>query len=133
MLNYARQRAQDALKIPRKAVLATGGPAGVQVGEYPCEADGLCLYLLVPKTSDHLFNLEQNPAVTVLAPNWELRGEAQIVQPDAAGLELEILGTGGQYANWLEGCVLVRVEPGQVQIHREAGWGNYETIDLKVG
>jgi len=58
MLDYVRQRAIEVLKVPRRAVLATSGPSGVQVSEFPCEAIELELYLLVPQTSDHLFNLE---------------------------------------------------------------------------
>jgi len=131
MLNYARQRAVDALKIPLKTVLATSGPAGVQAGEFPCEAAGLFLYLLIPRTSDHLFNLEQNPAVTVLAPQWELRGNAQIVFLEPAELQLAMLSASGQFKDWVEWSVLVRVEPIQLQIRRAVGWGNVETIDLK--
>jgi hypothetical protein len=81
---------------------------------------------LVPKTSDHLFNLEHESNVTLLTTGWELKGEAQIVSPGTADLELELLREPG--AVW---CVLVRVDPCQVQIRREAGWGNLETIDLK--
>ncbi len=133
MLNYARQRALEALKIPQKAVLATSGPAGVQASELPCEAAGLSVYLLVPRTSDHLFNLEQNPAVTLLTQAWELKGDAQVIQLNPPSLELDRLGETGPYVDWLEWCVLVRVEPAQVQIRREAGWGNWETIDLDTG
>ena len=132
MLNYARQRVRDVLQIPRMAVLATGGPAGVQAGEFPCEAVGLSLYLLVPKTSDHLFNLEQNSAVTVLTREWELKGDVQVILPDAPGLNLDLIRESGPYANWLDWSVLVRVEPYQVQIRREAGWGTLETFDLKT-
>jgi hypothetical protein len=125
MLDYARQRAIEALKLPRRAVLATSGPAGVQAGEFPCEATGLVLYLLVPRISDHLFNLEHGSFVTLLTGGWELKGKAQIILPDAPDLELNLLREPG--AQW---CVLVRVEPCQVQIRREEGWGNLETIDL---
>ena len=131
MLNYARQRALEALKIPQKAVLATSGPAGVQAGEFPCEAAGLCVYLWIPRTSDQLFNLEQNAAVTLLTHAWELKGTAQIVQPGAAGFEADLLIKRRPDEDWLEWCVLVRVEPAQVQIRREAGWGNCETIDFE--
>ncbi len=131
MLNYARQRVMEALKIPRKAVLATSGPAGVQAGEFPCKADGLCLYLLVPETSDHLFNLEENPAVTVLAREWELKGEAQVIPSGASGLDLELLQEPGPFSDWLDWSVLVRVEPSRLQIRRQAGWGTIETFDLK--
>ena len=126
MLDYARQRAIEALRIPRTAVLVTSGPAGVEAGTFPCEAIDLDLYLLVPQTSDHLFNLEHNSTVTLLTPGWQLKGEAQIISPNAPDLELDLFKEPG--AEW---CVLVRVDPCQMQIRREEGWGNLETIDLK--
>ncbi len=121
MLDYARQRAIEALKIPQRAVLATSGPAGVQA----CEARGLELYLLVPQTSDHLFNLEHVSSVTVLTTQWELKGEAQIISSNTTDLELNILREPG--AKW---SMLVRVRPCKLQILKEEGWGNLETIDI---
>ncbi len=126
MLDYARQRAIEALKVPRKAVFVTSGPAGLQVCELPCEAVGLVLYILVPRTTDHLFNLEHEPGVTLLTERWELKGEAQVVSAAAAGLELDILRE--EQAQW---CRLVRVDPAQIHVRREAGWGYLETIELK--
>jgi hypothetical protein len=125
MLDYARERAMEVLKTAQTAVMATSGPAGVQASEFRCEAIGLDLYILVPQTSDHLFNLEHETMVTLLAAGWQLKGEAQIVAPGIADLELNLLHEPG--AAW---CVLVRVTPCQVQIRREGGWGNIETIDL---
>lgn len=125
MLSYARARAIQALQTPCRAVLATGGPAGVRASECPCRARGLELYLLVPQTSDHLFNLEADPNVIVLAPGWEVSGRAAVMPPGTADPGLDLAGEPG--AEW---CVLVRVEPYQVQIRREGGWGNIETIDL---
>jgi hypothetical protein len=126
MLDYARQRAIEALKIPRRAVLATSGPAGLQAGEFPCEAIDLDLYLLVPKTSDHLFNLEHDSTVTLLTDRWELKGEAQVISPNSPDFELNLLREPG--AEW---CELVRVDPCRMQVRREGGWGNLETIDLE--
>jgi hypothetical protein len=126
MLDYARQRAIQALRTPRTAVLATSGPAGVQASEFPCEAIELSLYLLVPKTSDHLFNLEHDPNVTLLTPTWELKGRAHIIPPGPPDPELHLLRE--PEAEW---CVLLRVDPRQLQIRRPVGWGNLETIDLK--
>ena len=126
MLDYARQRASEALRIPRSAVLATNGPAGIQAGEFSCEAIDLDLYLLVPKTSDHLFNLEHDSTVTLLTTGWELKGQAQIIPPGVPDLRLELLREPA--AEW---CELVRVDPWRLQIRREEGWGNIETIDLK--
>lgn len=128
MLDYARQRATEILKTPNRATLATSGPAGVQAGQFPCEAVGLELYLLVPGTSDHLFNLEHDPCVTLLSTAWEVKGEAQIIPSDAPYPSLGI--TLEPYAHW---CRLVRVVPFQIQVRREEGWGNLETLDLKPG
>ncbi len=125
MLDYARQRAIEALRSYRKVVLATSGPAGVQAGEFPYEALDLNLYQLVPQTSDHLFNLEHASTVTLLTSGWELRGNAQIISPNAPDLELDLLRQPG--AQW---SVLVRVAPWRLQFRREDGWGNIETIDL---
>ena len=125
MLDYARQRAIQVLKVPRRAVLVTSGPAGVQVSEGPCAAIDLRLYLLVPQTSDHLFNLESDPSVTLLAANWVLKGKARIIPPNVLKLELELFQTSEK-----EGCVLVQVDPCQLQIRRKQGWGNLETIDV---
>jgi hypothetical protein len=126
MLDYARQRALESLKIPRSAVLVTSGPAGIQAGEFSCEAIDLALYLLVPKTSDHLFNLEHDSTVTLLTAGWELKGQSELVPPGTSDLKLDLLLEPG--AEW---CVLVHVDPCRLQIRREAGWGNLETIDLK--
>ncbi len=125
MLDYARQRAIEALRLPRTAVLATSGPAGVQASEFPCEAIDLNLYLLVPQSSDHLFNLEHDSTVTLLTAGWEVRGEVQIIPPNAPDLELDLLREPG--AEWY---VLVRVAPCRLPFRREGGWGNLETLDL---
>ncbi len=125
MLNYARQQAAEALRKTRTAVLATSGPAGVQASEFPCEAQDLTLFLLVPRTSDHLYNLEQNPAVTLLSAGWELKGEARVLHPGESGPALDLLRKPG--AEW---CALVRVDAHRVHLRRESEWGNRETIDL---
>ncbi len=125
MLDYARQHAIEALSLPRRVVLATSGPAGVQAGEFPCEAKDLALYLLVPRTSDHLFNLEHNSSVSLLSAGWELSGVASILPAGAPGLELGLLTEPA--AQW---CVLVRIDPVRIQVKRAGGWGNIETIDL---
>ncbi len=126
MLDYSRYRVREALTAVRKVILATGGPAGVQVSEVPCQAIGLDLYVLVPRTSDHLFNLEHEPAVTVLSAEWELKGEASVVGPTAAEIGFELSGEPG--AGWY---ALVRVNPFRLSIRRATGWGNLETIDLE--
>jgi hypothetical protein len=126
MLDFARQHGMEALKESRKAILASGGPAGVQAGEFACEAAGPDLFLLVPWTSDHLFNLEHESSVTVLTPGWELNGTAQIVSDRATVPGLALLKESNA-----EFCALVRVHPRRIQIRRAGGWGSKETIDLE--
>jgi hypothetical protein len=123
MLDYARQRAHEVLKIPQTAVLATNGPAGLQVSEVPCEAVDLEIYLLLPQTSDHIFNLENNENVTLLTTIWEMKGKAKVVSQDKIDPPL-------LRAPEREWSVLVRIVPFTIQILREGGWGNAETIDL---
>jgi hypothetical protein len=127
MLNYARERAREALSSARTAVLATTGPAGVKASEFPCEAMGLDLYLLLPQTSDHLFNLEKDDRVALLTDEWELRGLARALSREEKPPELSWLNTGG--GEW---HILIQVKPIQIQIRRRDGWGPAETIDLTL-
>ncbi len=125
MLNYAQKRTIDALRVPCSIVLATDGPAGLLAGEFPCESIGLILYLLIPKTSDHLFNLEKNSGVTLVAAGWELKGEAHIISPDTLDIQLHLLSKPV-----IEWSSLVLVRPKQMQFRRNEDWGNLETIDF---
>jgi hypothetical protein len=125
MLDYAHGRAIEVLMIPRRAILITNGPAGLQAGEFACEAADLDLYLLVPQTCDHLFNLEYDPTAALLSSMWHLKGEVKVISPIPVDLELELLKEPG-----VEWCVLVRITPHKLQIRRDEGWGNLETIDL---
>ncbi len=125
MLDIARQHAIEALSLPHRVVLVTSGPAGVLAGEFPCEANDLALYLLVPRTSDHLFNLEQTATVSLLSAGWEMSGSASILPAGAPGFDLSLLEDPA--AQW---CAVVRIAPLRIQIKRPDGWGNIETIDL---
>jgi hypothetical protein len=125
MFDYAQQRALEVLGHPRAAVLVTNGPAGIQIGEFACALSDLHLYLLVPQTSDHLFNLEYKATVNLLIARCEVKGSAHIVLRESVNLDCDLLRDPA--ADW---CVLVRVEIAQVQLHSEAGWGNRETLDL---
>lgn len=127
MLDYVHHRTIEALRVPRTVILVTSGPAGVQAGEFPCEATGLILYILVPRTSDHLFNLEYDSTVILLTAGWwEMKGNAKIISPSMVDIKLELLQEPG--AEWY---VLLQVKPCQIQIRRKEGWGNIETIDLE--
>jgi hypothetical protein len=126
MLDYARQRAREVLSNLQTVVLATSGPAGVRVGEFTCEAHDLELFLLLPETSDHIFNLEHDLHVTLLTPKWEMQGVAEIISAESTDLHLPLFQDPN--AKW---CVIVKVKPQLIEIRRKSGWGNIETIDLK--
>jgi hypothetical protein len=62
VIKMQRQRVSEALSSVQGVVVSSSGPAGIQAETLACAAVGMVLYVLVPKTSDLLFNLEKNPA-----------------------------------------------------------------------
>jgi hypothetical protein len=80
MLDKLRDRAAQILAETGWCTLATTGPAGLQASMVRGAGRGITLYLLVPDTSDHLFNLESEPEVAVTTATWRLRGTADIVK-----------------------------------------------------
>jgi hypothetical protein len=105
--------------------LSSCGPAGLRARLFPCEAAGLNLYLLVPETSDHLFNLEHEPLAVVNTPEWSLQGSA-------FALSLAEAPAGLSFVRLPEaiGCVLVEVRPYCLHINQPGGWGYSETLDI---
>lgn len=85
MLDKLRDRAAQILAKTQVCTLATTGPAGIQASTAPCVAQGTTLYLLVPDTSDHLFNLEVAPEVAVTAEGWQIHGVA-VIQAERVAL-----------------------------------------------
>jgi hypothetical protein len=125
MLDHLQRRVSRILATAETATLSTSGAAGIQVSFFRCEADGVTLFLLLPVTSDHLLNLEEEPLAVVSTSEWQLRGVAQVLQlqecPD--GLLLPQLPEAA-------GCVLVKIRPLQLQLYQQNGWGFRETIDF---
>ena len=125
MLDHLRQRVVEALSEVQVANLATCGPAGLRARFFACEALGVRLYLLVPSTSDHLFNLEQRRTAVVSTPEWQVEGAGFILPLAAAPCELAL----PQKAE-APGCVLVEIQPTRLQINCQNTWGFRETIDV---
>ncbi|MFN2225679.1 MAG: pyridoxamine 5'-phosphate oxidase family protein [Anaerolineae bacterium] len=123
MLNHLRERVTEALSRARTATLSTHGAAGIQANVFSCGSIDLALYLLVPRTSDHLFNLEHNPEVVVTTEAWQLRGVACIAPDRPAGLAL----LRQPDAAW---CEVVMIRPTRLQIEPQGGLGHAETIDI---
>ena len=121
MLDKLRDRTAQILAETDLCTLSTTGLAGLQASMVPCIGQGTLLYLLVPDTSDHLFNLETEPEVVVTTEGWRLRGTAEIVQ-DKADLFL------AEQSQW---HTLIRVTPIRLDIVPDSGAAGYaETIDF---
>jgi len=125
MIDHLKRRVARILASNQTATLSTSGPAGLQARQFPCEADGLSLYLLLPGTSDHLLNLEKDPNSMISTSAWQLRGRAQVLPLMAAPDSLLL-----PHLPAAVGCVLVKIQPAQLQIYRQNGWGFQETIDI---
>lgn len=127
MLNHLRQHIATILQTADSATLATSGPAGLQAHVFPCAASGINLYFLLPCTSDHLLNLEHDPAVAVTADGWQMRGRARVLaRSEHCPAAVALLKAPD--APW---SVVVEVQPTRVAIARRRGWGAAETIDLE--
>jgi hypothetical protein len=125
MLEHLRRRIAATLADTRAVTLATFGPADLQASILPCEADELRLFVLVPRASDQLFNLENNPSVVATADHWELRGHARVMPPAERPASLSLVRS--PEARWSE---VVEIWPERVQIFPELDGSQPETIDV---
>jgi hypothetical protein len=121
MLDKLRDRAAQILAETLVCTLATTGPAGIQASVVHCAGQGTTLYVLIPNTSDHLFNLEIEPDVAVTAETWHLHGTADIVRDN-----IDIFS-----ADQRQWHTVVRVTPVRLHILPDRGSASYaETIDF---
>jgi hypothetical protein len=125
MLEHLRQRVIQALADARTATLSTFGPAGLQSSRLLCEASGIDLYMLVPRTSDHLFNLETEPEVTVVDETWNMSGAAYLLSPSECPCGLALVRC--PEADWSN---VIRIRPGRLTILRPESGSPSETIDV---
>lgn len=125
MLDDLRERAAMALSNTSEAILIADGPAGLQAARVPCTACGLQLYALVPRTSDLLFNLEQQPEVLVVAAQWQLRGAAVLLEPEEHPADLGL--SASPEALW---CAVAAVTPTRLHFPDDGAEQRAETIDL---
>lgn len=125
MLRQLRQRSSEALSTARHIVLSAFGPADIQAEALPCESVGLALYVLVPRTSDLLFNLESSRVVVGTADTWQVRGAARLLKPGEYPDGLAIAKT--PEAAWSE---MVEICPTRLQLNPPRGRAQGETIDI---
>ena len=125
MLHQLREKASEVLSTARQIVLSACGPADIQAEVLLCESVGLALYVLVPRRSDLLFNLESSPLVVGTAETWQVRGAARLLPPGEYPDGLAIART--PEADW---CQLVEIRPSRLQLRPRQGHG--ETIDIST-
>ena len=124
MLRHLRQRVAEVLGGARNVVVSTWGPADVQVETLPCEAIGLALYVLVPRTSDLLFNLEHHTLVVISTDTWQARGTARLLTPGSHPDQLALASR--PEAAW---CQVAEIHPIQLHVCPSAAEPVGETID----
>ncbi len=123
MLLHLRSRVVETLASADEAMLSTFGPADLQAAPVACAADGLRLYVLLPLTSDLLFNIESHASVVVSTPIWQLHGSARVL--DAAQWPRSARLPASAEDGWR---ALVEICPTRLQIL--SGPNGPETIDI---
>jgi hypothetical protein len=124
VLHQLRRRATETLEGAREVVVSTWGPADVQVERMACEGVGLALYVLVPRTSDLLFNLENHTSVVVTADTWQARGVARLLAPGSHPDHLALASR--PEAIW---CQVAEIRPTRLHLYPSDGQASGETID----
>ena len=123
-----REHAAVLAEIHIGVTLSTTGPAGLQASMVVCVVREDCVYVLVPSTVDHLFNLEHELEVVLTSTLWQLRGAALALSEAAGrhGTAPDNISARANDAGW----TLVEVFP--FRMHLEpAGRRRYrETIDF---
>lgn len=130
MLGTLRVEALALISASPYCTLSTMGPAGVQASIIACLVRDDCVYVLVPSTADHLFNLEYNSEIVLTTHLWQLRGAA-LVLGDAAGLH----GTAPRDVvarARTEGYAVVEVFPLRMHIEAAGPRRYRETIDFDI-
>lgn len=122
MLSHLRARIVEALEQSPSVMLATSGPAGLQLSTCAAWHDDLRLVLLVPQQSDHLVNLETAAAAAVTGPGWRATGIGQVRPTPAAALNLE--------ASELAWKAVVELQLVRFEFVEADGATVYETIDI---
>jgi len=79
MLDHLHQKAAQTLASVDTVILSSFGPADIQISRVACISDDLMLYVFIPRSSDHLLNLEHRREVVVAVDEWEFQGSARLL------------------------------------------------------
>ncbi|MEO7908366.1 MAG: hypothetical protein ABIV47_01825 [Roseiflexaceae bacterium] len=130
MLNKLRNEALTLIAATPHCTLSTIGPAGVQASVVECVVREDCVYVLVPSTVDHLFNLEHEQEVVLTNSLWQLRGAA-LALSEADGLQGTAPYDISAQAS-ATGYTLVEVFPIQMHLELSSQRRYRETIDFSL-
>ena len=128
MLDKLRAEALALIAATPHCTLSTTGPAGVQASVVRCFVHEACVYVLIPSTIDHLFNIEHTMEVVLTTRLWQVRGAALGGENGLHGTVPHEISARAS----TEGHALVEVFP--LRVHLEAvGSRRYrETIDFDM-
>ena len=115
MNTHLRERVKARLEQYTEITLGTCGQAGPQISIVSYQFRNNALLLFLPRNSDHLFNLEHQPRVTLLTPTWKLDGHAVRSDNRLAPHEWQ---------------TVVQVQPDRLHILSEDRQSTIETIDF---
>jgi hypothetical protein len=130
MFDKLRVEALELIAATPHCTLSTIGPAGVQASLVECIVCQGCVYVLVPSSVDHLFNLEHELEVVLTSASWQLRGAA-LALAEEDGLR----GTAPSHIRSRArntGYTLVEVFPLRMHLEPDARRRYRETIDFAV-
>ena len=125
MIDHLKKKVIQSLFSVHEVILSTFGPAELQSSQVACEARELRIYLLIPRSSDHLLNVDQTHLVVLVSPVWELRGLAHTLPPTETPANLMLAQL--PQASW---CRLVEVNPTRMTLTANPGAEHIETIDF---
>lgn len=130
MLDMLRRAALTVIAATRHCTLSTMGPTGLQASVVDCIVCDGCVYLLIPATSEHCFNLEHTLEVLLTTSHWQVRGAglALVDEDGRYGTAPQVLRNRAGEA----GQTVVEVFP--LRMHIAAGHHRRycETIDFDI-
>jgi hypothetical protein len=92
LLRELRRQALEQIQNEPHCTLCTSGPAGVQASaETAMVQTDQTVLLRLPVTTEHAFNLEENPEVVLVAENWQLRGVGKATRRNPETCIVEIV------------------------------------------
>jgi len=92
LLRELRRQALEEIPNEPHSTLCTSGPAGVQASaETAMVGKDQTVLLRLPMTTEHVFNLEENPEVVLVAESWQLRGIGQVASRNPETCIVEIV------------------------------------------